>query len=321
MSYRSTTSVVILKDFKIISLPIIPSAYVNRIDPAVWQEFVSQVQNRTNQTFAQTNDIAGAASKRRCLQITYIVCAPLVFILGYLAYYCLLITGLYVYLLAIGAILAIAAFASFIGAVVTATKCGSMMKAYRFACQQDLNGAFAYMNQRYNNMIYFSTARSTHRNNGKVQLGITVVLRAQNITPNMAQMVGTATGQVNVMQQGVMPVQVQGVPMQLPNGQIVYQVAAQPQQGQQVVMPIQQQMQQQMAQQPVQMQQVVVPIQQQQGGPPQYGAPQYQPPNVNANAPPMAYGAMEGGEGVNNGNNNNNANANGGTTGGPDQYQ
>eukprot|EP00486_Rosalina_sp_Unknown_P003930 CAMPEP_0201569646 /NCGR_PEP_ID=MMETSP0190_2-20130828/11438_1 /ASSEMBLY_ACC=CAM_ASM_000263 /TAXON_ID=37353 /ORGANISM="Rosalina sp." /LENGTH=137 /DNA_ID=CAMNT_0047992203 /DNA_START=572 /DNA_END=985 /DNA_ORIENTATION=- len=137
----------------------------------------------------------------------------------------------------------------------------------------------------------------------------------------MAQMVGTATGQVNVMQQGVMPVQVQGVPMQLPNGQIVYQVAAQPQQGQQVVMPIQQQMQQQMAQQPVQMQQVVVPIQQQQGGPPQYGAPQYQPPNVNANAPPMAYGAMEGGEGVNNGNNNNNANANGGTTGGPDQYQ
>ena len=165
------------------------------------------------------------------------------------------------------------------------------------------------MNQRYNNMIYFSTARSTHRNNGKVQLGITVVLRAQNITPNMAQH-GTAT----VIQQGVMPVQVQGVPVQLPNGQIVYQVAAQSQvQG----VPIQQQMNQI---QPVPMQQVVVPIQQQQQQ--QAGPPQYQPPNMNVSAPPPAYNygaANEGGEGVRNANN---INGNvGATTGGPDQYQ
>ena len=53
-----------------------------------------------------------------------------------------------------------------------------------------MDGVFQYMNQRYNNLAYFSTARSIHRMNGRVDLGVTVVLRVQNLNANMAQMAG-----------------------------------------------------------------------------------------------------------------------------------
>ena len=77
------------------------------------------------------------------------------------------------------------------------------------------------MNNRYNGAISFGPARSTHRNNGKVQLGITVSLTQSNITPNMANM---ATNTVTV--QNVVPIQAQqqavAIPVQLANGQTVY---------------------------------------------------------------------------------------------------
>ena len=74
------------------------------------------------------------------------------------------------------------------------------------------------MNNRYNGAISFGPARSTHRNNGKVQLGITVSLTQSNITPNMANM---ATNTVTV--QNVVPIQAQQpIAVRLANGQIVY---------------------------------------------------------------------------------------------------
>eukprot|EP01083_Nonionella_stella_P229210 811535_1 len=280
MAYN-TTSVLIFKDFKIRSLPTIPAAYINRIDPNVWKEFTDECAKRVNQTYSQNHDISTLASKRCCLQVAYIVCAPLVFILGYASYYCLVLAAaLGAGILIIGAILAISAFAAFISAVVTATKCGSMMRGYRFACQQDLDGIFLYMNSRYNNLIYFSTARSTHRNNGTVQLGINIALRVQQLNISMAN----NSTNTNVLPVGqVMPVQVHGVPIQLANGQIVYQIAAPIQSGvpiQQQPIPIQQQ-------QPIPIQQQQpIPIQQQQMQSTtiqivQQHPPQYKPPPVN----------------------------------------
>merc|ERR1712032_1709722 len=146
--------------------------------------------------------------------------------------------------------------------ILTVTRCQSLMKSYRFACQQDMNAIFAYMNQRYAGSVNFAAARSTHRSNGTVNLGITVTLQqmiAIQGNNNMNQTDGNAT---------TSPQQpLQGVPVRLANGQIAY--AIQQSDGQQLMaMPKQQQGQPQVIQ-------VVVPQQ----GQTQNGAPPvYQPP-------------------------------------------
>ena len=118
------------------------------------------------------------------------------------------------------------------------------------------------LNARYP-AVSFSAARSTHRSNGEVQLGITVVLK-QVMYLSTGTSTGTGTAGPNATNMVTQPQTVQGIPVQLPNGQIAYAI----QQGQ--PMPIQMQQQPQHAQ-PVQ---VVVANA---SAPP----PVYEPPSVN----------------------------------------
>ena len=173
---RDNTAVIVLKDFRVHELPYVPQGYINRIDAGVWKEFTDQIETNINNTFCQSHDIASTTSLRCRLYFGYWICAPLTCVFAFCAYYFLMVGSVAsTILLVTGALLAILAFICLIGSIYSATKCKSLMKEYFNATHNDLNKIFLYMNQRYNNLIYFSSARSTHKNTGKVQLGIYIL--------------------------------------------------------------------------------------------------------------------------------------------------
>eukprot|EP00485_Elphidium_margaritaceum_P004291 CAMPEP_0202694880 /NCGR_PEP_ID=MMETSP1385-20130828/8618_1 /ASSEMBLY_ACC=CAM_ASM_000861 /TAXON_ID=933848 /ORGANISM="Elphidium margaritaceum" /LENGTH=284 /DNA_ID=CAMNT_0049350807 /DNA_START=29 /DNA_END=883 /DNA_ORIENTATION=- len=228
MSYRDTT-VLTLKDFRITSLPTIPSGLNGRVDINIWNQFTVQCQQRIHDTFTSNEpgiDLDTLASKRRCYQMTYWICAPLTCVFGYVGYYCLVLSAtLGTAILLLGALFVLGAFVCLASSATTATKVRSLMQRYRRACQQDLSNIFWHFNEQPDSMIHLSQARSTHRNNGTVQLGILVSLKTGHTG------VGTNTLPTNgtMYQQpaNVMPIQIQQMnakPVQLPNGQVVYQV-------------------------------------------------------------------------------------------------
>merc|ERR1712130_16201 len=181
----------------------------------------------------------------------------------------------------IGVILLVLAIFCVLMSIRTITQCQTLMKNYRMDCQQDLQGIFNYMNERYAGSVNFSHARSTHRTNGTVKLGIAVTLLQSGAIQGSTNQTNGATNMVQQQQQVV-----QGIPVQLPNGQIVYAIK------QPNGMPMQ--IQQQGQGQP----QV---IQVQQGQSQTDGPPAYQPPNTDVDPQ-----GQEGQRFINNGGQTNN---------------
>merc|ERR1719203_270873 len=214
--------------------------------------------------------MVGLAKKRKRLRWAYVLFAPLTCFLAYVGYYCLANGWIWSWVISVigGVLLILAVFCVFMS-IWTITRCQTLMKNYRIACQQDLQLIFNYMNQRYAGSVNFSHARSTHRANGKVQLGIAVTLMQR---VGIQGSTNQTNGATNMVQQQQV---VQGIPVQLPNGQIAY--AIQQPNG----MPMQIQQGQGQAQGQPQVIQVMVPQQQGQQGQGQTGGPPvYQPPTA-----------------------------------------
>ena len=89
MARNQNTAVVVLKDFRIRTLPFVPQIYINRIDAGVWKEFTDQIQANINNTFSQTHDMSKVASIRCRLYFAYMLCAPATCIFAFLTYYTL----------------------------------------------------------------------------------------------------------------------------------------------------------------------------------------------------------------------------------------